>query len=116
MKFKAFATRLPEKEGNAMPKKRSLKDVAAAPLVKKTAVRIPEVGALQEKAARVPAPRKTPRPKPAKPAVSSGPRPDESAPAVVAKRGLYVSLARMAASILIGFIGGFFFGRFIKII
>jgi hypothetical protein len=99
-----------------MPKKRSLKDIAAAPLVKKTAVLIPEAGALKKRAARVPAPRKASRSRPTKSPVISADRPDEAVPIVVAKRSIYGSLARMAASILIGFVGGFFFGRFIKII
>jgi hypothetical protein len=116
MKFEAFAMRLPEKEGNAMPKKRSLKDVAAAPLVKKTSVLIPEADALAKKAARAPAPRKTSRPKPTEPPVAAVKRLEEAVPAVVKKRSIYRSLARIAASILIGFVAGFFFGRYIKII
>jgi hypothetical protein len=106
--------RLPEKESNAMPKKRSLKDVAAAPLVKKTTVLIPEAGALEKRAARVPTPRKTSQLKPSKSLVRSADRLNEAVPAVVAKRSIYGSLARMAASILIGFLGGYFFGRYIK--
>jgi hypothetical protein len=47
--------------------------------------------------------------------VDSTPRPDEVVPAVGVNSSIYGSLARMAVSILIGFIGGFFFGRFIKI-
>jgi hypothetical protein len=108
--------RLPEKESDAMPKKRSLKDVAATPLVQKTAFLIPEAGALEKRAARVPAPRKTSRPKLSTSKVRSADRPDEAVPAVAAKRSIYGSLARIAASILIGFVGGYFFGRFIKII
>jgi hypothetical protein len=99
-----------------MPKKRSLKDVAAAPLVKKTTARLPELDTMLERPARVSAARRTQRPKPARPKVSSAPRPDQAAPAVVAKRSTYGSLARIAVMILIGFVGGFFFGRFIKII
>lgn len=99
-----------------MPKKRSLKDVAAAPLVKKTAVLIPEDGALERRAARAPALRKTPKPKPSTSVVRPADRLHEAVPVVVAKRSIYGSLARMAASILIGFVGGFFLGRFIKII
>jgi hypothetical protein len=108
--------RLPEKESDAMRKKRSLKDVAAAPLVKKTAVIIPESGALEKRAARVPAPRKTSRPKPSAPQERTAGRLEEAVPTVAAKRSFYGSLARIAASILIGFVGGYFFGRFIKII
>jgi len=99
-----------------MPKKRSLKDVAAAPLVKKTAVLTSKAGALEKRASRVPAPRKTSRPKPSTSLVRSADRLHEAIPVVVAKRSIYGSLARMAASILIGFVGGFFLGRFIKII
>lgn len=98
-----------------MPKKRLLKDVAAAPLIKKAAASIPEASELQEKKAGAPAPRKSSRPKPAKAAVNSTPRPDEVVPAVGVNSSIYGALARMAVSILIGFIGGFFFGRFIKI-
>ena len=60
-----------------MPKKRLLKDVAAAPLIKKAAAPIPEASELQEKKAGAPAPRKASRPKTAKAAVNSTPRPDE---------------------------------------
>ena len=116
MKYEAFAKRLPEAESDAMPKKRSLKDVAAAPLVKKAGVLIPDAGALEKSAARVPAPRKTSQPKPSKSLVRSADRLNEAVPAVVAKRSIYGSLAHIAVSILIGFVGGYFFGRFIKII
>jgi len=98
-----------------MPKKRSLKDVAAAPLIKKAAASIPEASELQAKKAGAPAPRKASRPKPAKAALNSTPRPDIVAPAVGVNSSIYGSLARMAVSILIGFIGGLLFGRFIKI-
>jgi hypothetical protein len=115
-KYEAFAMRLPGKESDAMHKKRSLKDVAAAPLVKKTAVLIPEAGTLEKRTARVPAPRKTSQPKPTKSPVISADRLDGGVSTVVVKRSIYGSLARTAASILIGFLGGYFFGRYIKIL
>jgi hypothetical protein len=99
-----------------MPKKRSLKDVASTPLVKKVAAPVPAAGALRKKTAKAPAPPRASRPGPAAPPVSPAPRPAEAAPAVVAQQSIYGSLARMAASILIGFAGGFIFGRFIKVI
>jgi hypothetical protein len=99
-----------------MPKKRSLKEVASSPLVKKVAAPVPAAGALQKKTAKTPAPRRASRPRPAAPPVSPAPRPVEAAPAAVSQRSIYGSLARMAASILIGFAGGFIFGRFIKVI
>jgi hypothetical protein len=115
-KYEAFAMRLPEKESDAMRKKRSLKDVAAAPLVKKTAVIIPKAGALEKRAARVPALRKTSQPKPSASQERSADRLEEAVPIDASKRSIYGSLARIAASILIGFVGGYFFGRFFKII
>jgi hypothetical protein len=99
-----------------MRKKRSLKDVAAAPLVKKTAVIIPKAGALEKRAARVPALRKTSQPKPSASQERSADRLEEAVPIDASKRSIYGSLARIAASILIGFVGGYFFGRFFKII
>jgi hypothetical protein len=98
-----------------MPKKRSLKDVAAAPLVKKAEVLIPEAGVLGKTASRASAPRKSHRPRMGKSPVISAERLDGAVSTVEVKRSIYGSLARTAGSILIGFLGGYFFGRYIKI-
>jgi hypothetical protein len=108
--------RLPEEEIDAMPKKRSLKDVAAAPLVKKAEVLSPEAGVLGKTASRAPAPRKRSRQRIGKSPIISAERLDGAVSTDVVKRSVHGSLARTAASILIGFLGGYFFGRFIKII
>lgn len=106
-------------------KKRSLKDIASAPLVHKS-----ESGPTREVASPGAAKAVGGRPRSRSARRENSPRmrpaalPDETrpgaAPAVATvpakkARSPYRSLWRIAASIVVGFIGGIFFGRFIKI-
>jgi hypothetical protein len=97
-------------------KKRSLKDVAAAPLVHKVEGR----SALEaERPATATAAGGRPRSQSARRADTSPTqppaRPGGTPPKAASGRSPYRSLWRIAASIAVGFIGGIFFGRFIKI-
>lgn len=96
-------------------KKRSLKDVASAPLVAKA-----DSGMAREPGSRDRATAVTGQPKPQgtkRVRSSSAPPalPNATRAGAGSGRSPHRSLWRIAASIVVAFIGGIFFGRFIKI-
>lgn len=96
-----------------MPKKRSLKDAATDHLVEKNVTPPPVSTPSRARPPLAAATKAKTSQAPQVPAADPNPAPPSQLPAVRAPQR---SLLRMAFSILVGFIGGFFFGRFIKII
>jgi hypothetical protein len=101
-----------------MKTKRSLKDAAADSLVKKPARR--PVPGKRPRPTEPPGPaavrRATPITAPPAAVAESPPPAAEPTPRLEARPGRPPSLARLAVSILAGFVLGFFFGRYVKII
>jgi hypothetical protein len=110
MKSEVFAMKSYKVRGlEDMPKKRSLKDAAGDDLVKKQVKSIPESNSLSSKQRISP----DITAKPSKMPLKHSQKVSKRSTSMVVPQRKWIG---MAVSVLIGFAGGFFFGRFIKII